>query len=303
MSTAQLTPVGVSVQNVLIATDFSRYSDAALIYGLRLAKTYRAKAYVVSVVPANQFLLASPSAYVAAKDAAFRDLVGLKADLKRACSYEEGKDYHLFLLEGNVAESILEFACQKRIDLIVLGTHGRSGFSKALMGSVAEGVFRASRIPVVTVGPKLRDFTPTEPVRNILVAADCTAASERAVECAASLAREHTAGLTVIHVLHPLPTDEVERARTLQKVNSRLAELLNRKAGGVQSSLLIREGEVVPTILKSACETGADLLVIGVRPSSGFLDRLMFPHAYRIVCESPCPVLTLREGPRSENLN
>ena len=303
MSTAQLTPVGVSVQNVLIATDFSQYSKSALIFGLDLAKSYGAQVYVISVVPTNQFLLGGPSAYVAAKDAAFRDVVGLKADLKRAYSYEEGKDYHLFLLEGNVAESIVEFACQKRVGLIVLGTHGRSGLSKALMGSVAEGVFRGSRVPVVTLGPNLHDAVPQQPPRNILVAADCTAASERAVECAVSLARQYSARLTLVHVLHPLPVDEIERAQTLQKVKTRLTEMLNRKAAGVECSLLTEEGQVVRTILKTACETEADLLVIGVRPSSGLLDRLMFPHAYQIVRESPCPVLTLREGPRNENLN
>jgi nucleotide-binding universal stress UspA family protein len=303
MSTAQLTPVGVSIQSVLIATDFSQCSDTALIFGLNLAKSYGAQAYVVSVVPASQFMLAGPSAYVAARDAAFRDLVGLKADLKRVYAYEEGKDYHLFLLEGNVAESILEFASRKCADLIVVGTHGRSGLGKALIGSVAEGVFRSSQVPVMTLGPNLRDSTPKRPPRNILVAADCTAASERAVEFAASLAREHSASLTAVHALHHLPADEAERARALQKIKTRLAELLHRKAEGVQCSLLTHEGQVVPTILQTACETEADLLVIGVRASTGLLDRLMFPHAYQIIRESPCPVLTLREGPRTENLN
>ena len=304
MSTAQLTPVGVGIQNVLIATDFSQYSDRALSFGLQLSKSYGANAYVITVVPVGQFMLGGPSAYVAAKDAAFRDLVGLKTDLKRAYAYEEGKDYHVFLLEGNVAESILEFAHEKRADLIVLGTHGRSGLSKALMGSVAEGVFRGSKVPVVTLGPSVREsLINARPRRSILVAADFTAASERAVEYAASLAGEHNAKLTAVHVMQHMPHDHSERARILQSVKTRLAELLNRKAPGVQCSSLTQEGQVVSTIVQTACETDADLLVIGVRPSSGILDRLMFPHAYQIVRESPCPVLTLREAPGRENLN
>jgi nucleotide-binding universal stress UspA family protein len=67
--------------------------------------------------------------------------------------------------------------------------------------------------------------------------------------------------------------------------------------------LLTHEGEIVPTILQAARQIGADLLVIGVRQSNGLLDRLVFPHAYQIIRESPCPVLTLREGPRTDNLN
>ncbi|MGA7459443.1 MAG: universal stress protein, partial [Candidatus Korobacteraceae bacterium] len=60
---------------------------------------------------------------------------------------------------------------------------------------------------------------------------------------------------------------------------------------------------VVPTILHALDEMAADLLVIGVHPSRGLLDRLMFPHAYELVCESSCPVLTLRESPRPANMN
>ena len=74
MPTAQLTPIGVGIHNVLIATDFSSYSNQALDFGLKLAKGYKAPAYVVFVVPSDQFILAGPEAYVAAKEAARRDL-------------------------------------------------------------------------------------------------------------------------------------------------------------------------------------------------------------------------------------
>ena len=66
MVTAQLTPVGVGIHNVLIATDFSRYSNVALTFGLDLAHDYRATAYVVSVIPTDEILLAGPDAYVPA---------------------------------------------------------------------------------------------------------------------------------------------------------------------------------------------------------------------------------------------
>ena len=154
MVTAQLTPVGVGIHNVLIATDFSTYSNTALRYGLQLAKSYEATAHVVFVVPADEFLIAGPEAYVAAKEAAARDLEELKAELGRKHSYVEGRDYHLCLLEGDVAQTIIDFTRNQRIDLIVLGTHGRGGLGKALMGSVAEKVFRQSPVPVLTLGPQ-----------------------------------------------------------------------------------------------------------------------------------------------------
>src|SRR3974390_1878547 len=134
MATAQLTPVGVGIHNVLIATDFSSCSDLALSFGLELAHGYQANAYVVSVLPRDQFMLAGPEAYVAAKDAARRDLLELRQELRKKHSYLEGEDYHLFLLEGDVADAILHFAGQKEVDVIVVGTHGRGGLGRALMG-------------------------------------------------------------------------------------------------------------------------------------------------------------------------
>ncbi len=160
MVTAQLTPVGVGIHHVLIATDFSTYSNTALKFGLQLARSYSATAHVVFVVPSDEFLIAGPEAYVAAKDAATRDLDELKAELQSKHSYVEGRDYHLCLLEGDVAQTVLDFARNKHIDLIVLGTHGRSGLGKALMGSVAERVFRQSPVPVLTLRAQSSPHSP-----------------------------------------------------------------------------------------------------------------------------------------------
>ncbi len=100
----------------------------------------------VFVLPSDNFLIAGPDAYVAAKDAARRDLLELKAELRQTYSYSEGEDYHLLLMEGEAAQSILDCARQNKADMIVVGTHGRGGLGKILMGSVAERVFRQSPV-------------------------------------------------------------------------------------------------------------------------------------------------------------
>ena len=125
MVTTQLTPTGVGIHHVLIATDFSSCSNQALDVGLKLAKAYQAEASVVLVLPSNEFMLAGPDAYVAARDAARRDLENLKVALRSSRAYIEGSDYHLYLLEGEVAPRILNFAQEKKVDLIIVGTHGR----------------------------------------------------------------------------------------------------------------------------------------------------------------------------------
>ena len=297
MATAQLTPIGVGIRNVLIATDFSRCSSAAFHLGLQLSKAYNATAYIVFVLPNDPYLLAGPEAYVAARDAARRDLEELENEVRRTYGELPYDNYRLFLLDGEIADAILNFARQKEIDLIILGTHGRRPLPKVLLGSVAERVFRHSPVPVLTLGPAVCRAAATGEPQSILVAADFTPASLRAVRFAAGLAHEHKSNLTLVHVLDPKQLEHVpDRAAIERGVETRLMEMLGRENEGLNCTVGIEVGRITEKILDLAREEAADLLVMGVRRSSGVLDRLAIPHAYEIVRESPCPVLTLREN-------
>ncbi len=296
MATAQLTPIRVSIRNVLIATDFSHCSNPAFHFGLQLSQAYNATAHIVFVLPNDPYLLAGPEAYVAARDAARRDLHDLEAQMKRAHGEPSHDNYHLYLLEGDVATAILNFSREKEIDLIVLGTHGRGNLQKALLGSVAESVFRHSPVPVLTLGPSVCRAAGTGAPRTILVAADFTPASRRAVQFATALARERKSNLTLLHVLGPKQWQHLpDRAAAEQGIEKRLMELVEHEGDGLHCSVRVAAGPITQRILEVAKEEAADLLVLGVRPSGGVLDRLVIPHAYEIVRESPCPVLTLRE--------
>jgi nucleotide-binding universal stress UspA family protein len=296
MATAQLTPTRVEIRNVLIATDFSRCSAAALNFGLQLIETYSGTAFIVSVVSNDAYLLAGPEAYVGARDAVLRDLECLKSELRRSHAQLADKNYRLYLLEGDIADSLLDFARKNEIDLIVMGTHGRGGVRKALLGSVAERVFRHSTVPVLTLGPGVRHPERGSHPRAIVAAADFTPASRRAVRYAAGLARQHGARLILLHVLDPAHLRHVpDRVAHEHGIEKRLLEMLGHEADALHCSVRIVAGRVTTGVLEVAKEEGADLLVLGVRVSSGVLDRLVIPHAYDIVRESPCPVLTLRE--------
>ncbi len=295
MATAQLNPTRVGIHSVLIATDFSSCSNIALTFGLELAHEYHAQAYVISVLHPDEFFIAGPDAYVAAKDLAQRDLQELKTRLRQTLSYKEGEDYQLFLMEGDVAKSILDCARQKKVDIVVVGTHGRSGLGKMLLGSVAERVFRQSRVPVMTVGPCFSPATKKFAPRNILLAADFTAASEHAARYAVALAKEHNAKLTMLHVLDQVELKGVaDRAEAMQGIEKKLSGLIGQDAEGLRLCCRVEVGKVVATILRAQIEINADLLVMGVRPPSGLLGRVMWPHAYEIVREAACPVLTVR---------
>lgn len=298
MATAELTPIGVGIHSVLVATDFSHSSKQALDLGLQLAKSYKAHAYIVLVVPGDEFMLAGPEAYVAAKDAARRDLDTLNTELTYSHPDLLGQ-YHLYLLEGDVAQSILNFSHQRHADLVIVGTHGRGGFGKALLGSVAERVFRGSSVPVLTVGPHCCRAAKVLAPQNILVAADFTPASERAAQWAVGLASQHKSRLTLLHVFGPKDMEHLpdrDRARETMKNNLKHSIVPGTAA---PFTCRLEPGRVVPTVLRVAEEISADLVVIGVKPSIGVLNRFLWPNAYEIVRESQCPVLTVREKTNS----
>jgi len=298
MATAQLTSTAVGLRNVLIATDLSRGSIDILRFGVELSRAHGVPAFIVHVVPRDEYLLAGPEAYTAASEAARREVLELKQQLLSRYSYEEGDDYQMLLAEGDVAETVLDCARQKKIDVIVLSTHGRSGISKALLGSVAERVFRHSPIPVLTLGPQVRHRTAFSP-RNILVPVDFTAASQASVRYACAVAREYNAELSLLHVVSCPPGEAMADIECLKRgVERRLLDLVQGEIDERKVRARAEIGKVVPVILNSVVESDADLMVLGVHALTGLLDRLRWQVAYDLVRQASCPVLTVREKVR-----
>lgn len=266
MATAQLTPARVGIHHVLIATDFSRFSQKALEFGLKLARDCHAQADIVYVMPSEPFLLAGADAYLAAREAAARDMDALKAGLQASYAYAEGRNYKLHLMEGEVSTTIIDCANAARSDLIVVGTHGRGALGKAVMGSVAERVFRASPIPVLTIGPHSA-CDPALAPRSILAAIDLSPASAHAVNYAVGMAAQNGSALLLLHVLSPKDVEHVpDRDCVLRDIKAKLIALVPSGAG-ITCQVRVEIGQVVPMILEVEREVCADLLVMGVRPS------------------------------------
>jgi nucleotide-binding universal stress UspA family protein len=297
MATAELAATGVGIRNVLIATDFSHHSDTVLNYALSLAHRYGAHAEIVYVLPTDEYALAGPEAVTAAKDAARRDLLDLKTRLRSSHGFEDAVDYHVSMLEGPVTDCLLDWAHEQKIDLIVVGTHGRGALGKVIPGSVAEKVFRHSDIPVLTVGPHVRSLIEVDRVHRILVPCDLTPRSHPAVEFAAALARQNRAKLTLLHVVENFSKGMTPSSESARQATDELARIVGKNGDGLEVVYRIEFGKISSTILRTASEIDTDLIVLGVRPSSGVLDRFQWPIAYELVCQAQCPVLTVRGGP------
>jgi nucleotide-binding universal stress UspA family protein len=298
MATSQLIALpaaGVGIHNVLIAADFSRQSHDVINAGMDLSRAYGAHALILYVLPRDEFILAGFEAYAAGRDAARRDLLELERALHARYSRDEGRNYELVMSEGDVADAILDCAREKQADLIVIGTHGRSGLSKMLLGSVAERVFRHSDIPVLTIGPSAHRITALAPSR-ILVPVDFTPASLISVKYACELACEHRAELALLHVLeHPDTAALADMDRLKSDVEGRLGEVVEAQMDRSRVKLITRVGKVVPIVLSVAWELNADLMVLGVHRYTGLVNRLRWQVAYDLVRQAPSPVLTVRE--------
>ncbi len=147
----------MNAKRILCPIDFSEFSEAALSYASSLAQESHARLYLVHVDDSQVPYDAGYAAYVAppSNPEALRErLVEQRPTLPNV-------EYQHELLFGHPADAVVEFARQNAIDLIVMGTHGRTGVARLLMGSIAEAVVRRAECPVLTV--KVPAAVPAEP--------------------------------------------------------------------------------------------------------------------------------------------
>jgi nucleotide-binding universal stress UspA family protein len=297
MATAEIASTYIGIDHVLIATDFSQQSELALQHGLDFARLFGAHAEIAYVLPTEEYALAGAEGLLAGRDAARRDLLALKSKLRRKVAYDDDTECHVTMLEGPVAESLLDCAHEKRADLIIVGTHGRGGLGKLILGSVAEKIFRQSSVPVLTIGPNIHGHQNRPELRHILAPCDLTPKSHPAVHYACALAASHHSWLTVLHVVEDANEGvKVDPERVKTGIRERLAAIVGQAGIGLDINYRVEFGRVASSILDVATNLDSDLVVLGVRPSTGVLDRFVWPVAYELVRGASCPVLTIRQS-------
>jgi nucleotide-binding universal stress UspA family protein len=184
-------------------------------------------------------------------------------------------------------------------DLIVMGTHGRTGLKKLILGSFAQGVFSQAPCPVLTVGPSIPDQAVTESPRHILFPTDHSYASKAAEPYAFQLGRAPGAQLTLLHVVHAglLANGKSGGEERLKHAKERLQATglyAARRQGGATSNVVAEMGSKGKTILRVADTTHADLIVLGISGENGAPQIFGWADAYQVVCSAHCPVLTVR---------
>ena len=196
-----------------------------------------------------------------------------------------------------MAGSIVELAHSEKAGLIVMPTHGYGRFRRFILGSVTAKVLHDADCPVLT-GAHIEQATPLETVsfRSILCAIDFDAAGEKAFRWATELAAEFQARLTLLHALPNIQFTEMNYydeslPRLYREVAQQKSEELQRLMG-TASEVILETGSVADVVRDAAMAKKSDLVVIGRHASAGLLGRLR-THAYAIVRESPCPVVSV----------
>lgn len=286
------------IRRIMVATDFSTASAAARDYATALAEPgdtlmvvhseplplpdWPEPAYVPDWMPAE------PSVRECALER-MREF----AALPRAA----GLFVNTVLADGLPADVILAQAARMKPDLIAMGTHGRHGFDRWVMGSVAERVASLAHAPVLTVSAARQ--CPSPPIRHVLCPASFEASPE-VLAYASEVAHRCGSLLSIMHVVEdavgPAPADWCGRW-----ARDRLCEALNAAGPTIRVQTLLGVGSPAHEILRVVRDQRVDLIVMGLHGVSQRCRRLFSSTAAQIVREAGCGVITIRSSEIARN--
>jgi nucleotide-binding universal stress UspA family protein len=292
LDSTRLGPVGLRFRSILVATDYSPASTTAVKLAARLAKEFHARLYVLHA--------AEPDVYAA-------NMGGCPLpDLQPANLQREREDLHQYaehipdlrsvkhkeiVLLGSPSDAIQSAGEANSIDLLVLGSHGRHGLAKLVLGSVAEWAIRRLDYPVLVAGPLCdKNFRP---IRSIVLATDFSDEASRSVQYASSLAQDYNARLTVMHVLPPTGTPQEQQHVELSTLG-KLRDLLPSDCGEwCTLHYQVKTGDIAAAVIGSAQENKANLIVLRARHRSTLADHLPRTRLSAIIRGAQCPVLVV----------
>lgn len=278
------------VRNIAVATDFTPWSERATRHALVVAHRFGAVMHLVHAVRRSEFVLV-PDLMVELGQIAERDCNGVIRQLDADHSLS-GVEHRCSTLHGEFSETLGSFIDDQRIDLLVLGTRGRSGIASLLLGSGAQQIFRSVLCPVLTIGPCCRGASRERRMNNLLFATDLSPESEAAIPYVLTAAKVWGATIEVVHVSS---TPKLGCRHSMESLSSRIQALAGEHAPLIRYDLL--SGEPESAVLDFAGTNHADLIVLGLDSRRSLYDGPPLSHAYEIVRRARCPVLSVRSGP------
>jgi len=296
-------PETLKIKLILCPIDFSEFSVSAYQHALSLAEHYQAKLVAQHIVE----MWRHPSADFAASAGLYEEYSQAlrESGNKQLQEFVENHTHddiqpELVVQIGVAADSIVSFTQLQKADVIVMGTHGRRGFDRLMLGSVTDRVMRTASCPVLAASKPAHGSVAAGKERGhvhhlsrILFCADFSENSERALRYAISATAEYDAELTLLHVLEGVPSPAKTEEATAAAAD-RLDKLIppeGRKSLKIRTA--VRTGKPYPQIIQLAMEAQIDLVIMGVR-GRGALDVAVFGSTtYRVMQLGSCPVLAV----------
>jgi nucleotide-binding universal stress UspA family protein len=301
----------IEIRRVLCPIDFSECSRHAVHHAIAVARWYGSSLTLLHVV-ANLPTMDVPGVPLTNVE---RDWLTAEMRCFVGPTPPEVPVSFLVRESSDVRREILVAAQALMSDLLVIGSHGRSGFERLMLGSVTEKVVRKSPCPVMVVPPRAQGATGPGLIHGgrprILCAVDFSDASLSALEYAISLAEEADAELSLLHAIE-VPPELLEHIPVPENFDvdqyhaAARAACLERLRALIPQSVptfcdvhtVAMEGAAYRQILRLAAEEKTDLIVMGVR-GRGAVDLLLFgSNTARVIRAATCPVLIVppREG-------
>ena len=294
---AVATKARIDLRKIIFATDFSPAAEAALPYAIGLAKQYGANVHGLHVRFPATYPIVGPEAMPVVLEAAEEQA---KFEAKQMHEMLESVPHEVTVTEGDLWPTLREIVSEQKADLIVMGTHGRTGVRRAFLGSAAEEIFRKASCPVLTVGPHVSRNTERRlAMKEILFATDFSPESLAALPFAVSMAQEHQSDLTLLNVAGKPEVGELVHAGQFAESTFRRLQALVPAGADLwrEPKCRVEQGPEAEKIIEVATALGADLIVLGVRRPEGGLGattHLMQSIAHQVVINAECPVLTVR---------
>jgi len=300
-----------AITRILCPVDFSEFSRRALEQAVALGRECRATVialHAFAVAPVTDRIIVGAPLVPEPAHGSSELRIALRSELRDFANAVEsgGVVLQFDLPEGDPVDAIVRAAADHGADLIVMGTHGRSGMDRLLLGSVAESVLRRAPCPVLTV-PKRAVPAVSLAFAKILCAIDFSPASLRALQYAADLTPATVSGITALHVVElitgngdGLPDDVADSATDYREAFrlSALGRLQTEVPAALGDDrnvrLLVTIGRPHREIVRVADQEHCDVIVMGVEARSA-ADLLLFGSTTQHVLRgAPCPVLTVR---------
>jgi nucleotide-binding universal stress UspA family protein len=300
-ASAAVIPIVPAIQigRILYATDFSEASRAALPLVSAIARQYGSKVYIAHIWSPLPHSMLTPESAPMLEDKQEGE-AQTKARELRASAELAGLRTSVIVELGGPVEKLNRIVREQNIDLVVLSTHGRTGWKHLMLGSVAEELLRSLTCPVLTVGPCLSKwFSEESQLKSILFPTDLSEESRSVFPNLASLASEYKSELTVMYVLPEETGTNPDARRLAEPLRMEMEAMFSPHISSrCQANFIIEFGDTAKSILILAENRNVDLIGMGLRKAQPITTQFRNTTAYRVLLGAHCPVLTCRPPER-----